>query len=262
MLPFDTWSYSRLSTYQRCPAQFFYRYLEQCPPEETAAALLLGSAVHDAVTLHHVRRSQGKVMNQDDARQSLRQQLGQMLAHPEAPVTFPEAHPDAEATVQMAERLLQTYLAQPISAPLLAVEQSLEAPLAHPTGARSPLALVGVVDRIEQGADQHLVAVELKTAAKAWSEQDVQHNDQITTYAYLLRACGHERVSFRVEVLTKTKTPRLQLVETTRSPEQIDRLVTKFLALERAIQAGAFPTHEGMPCGTCAFRRRCAASPP
>jgi len=50
MIPFNHWSYSKLTNYLRCPAQFMFRYIEEAEPESTSIALLLGSTVHGAAT--------------------------------------------------------------------------------------------------------------------------------------------------------------------------------------------------------------------
>ena len=42
----DYISYSAISTYQRCPLKFFFRYVEQLPEESVAASLVFGSAIH------------------------------------------------------------------------------------------------------------------------------------------------------------------------------------------------------------------------
>ena len=48
----DYISYSAISTYQRCPLSFFFRYVEQLPEETVAAALVFGSAIHSAAEFH------------------------------------------------------------------------------------------------------------------------------------------------------------------------------------------------------------------
>ena len=44
----DTFSYSRLTTYEDCPRRFYYQYIEKIEQKETVP-LLLGKAIHAAV---------------------------------------------------------------------------------------------------------------------------------------------------------------------------------------------------------------------
>ncbi len=44
-------SYSRLSTWLRCPRKFQFRYVEEVPEEVTPVSLLFGVAIHEAVEL-------------------------------------------------------------------------------------------------------------------------------------------------------------------------------------------------------------------
>ena len=80
----------------------------------------------------------------------------------------------------------------------------------------------------------------------------------VTAYALLLKAGGFNRVRLRLEILTKTKTPKLQVLDTERSPRAIDRLLEKFQHVDRAVSAGAFPRNENARnCVGCEFRARC-----
>ena len=48
----DYISFSAISTYQTCPLRFFFRYVQQLPEETVAAALVFGSAIHNAAEFH------------------------------------------------------------------------------------------------------------------------------------------------------------------------------------------------------------------
>ena len=43
------YSFSKVSTYLRCPRLFRFRYLDRAAPERLSLALPLGSAMHDAI---------------------------------------------------------------------------------------------------------------------------------------------------------------------------------------------------------------------
>ena len=45
-------SYSSVTTYQRCPLQWHFRYVEKIPEEVIGSALVFGSAVHSGIERH------------------------------------------------------------------------------------------------------------------------------------------------------------------------------------------------------------------
>ena len=47
-------SYSAISTYQRCPLSYYFRYVTGLPEERISAALIFGGAIHASVE-HHFR---------------------------------------------------------------------------------------------------------------------------------------------------------------------------------------------------------------
>ena len=49
-------SHSQISTYLTCPLRYKFHYVDTIPPEFTAAALVFGQAIHEAV-LHSIRRT-------------------------------------------------------------------------------------------------------------------------------------------------------------------------------------------------------------
>jgi len=103
-----------------------------------------------------------------------------------------------------------------------------------------------------------LVVIELMTSARAWSQADVDLSSQISSYALVMKAASYENCRYRYEILTKTKTPKLQILETRRTERDMDRLVDQFLHLERAVEAGVLPRNESsMNCLGCEFKKRC-----
>ena len=242
------WSWSKLACYLRCPAQFRFRYLLDAPPESTSMALLLGSAIHDAVNLFHARR-QTDPIELPDLVASFQAQLTQAVAHQTTPIRFSKTHPDLATNLTLGAAMLQAYVdAAPVH-PLEAMEKEYQAPL-------DDLPLVGFVDRLERHPEG-LVVVELKTAARAWSPADAAFSGQLSCYGLLLQHAGH-RVRYRVEVLTKTKAPRLVQLTTDRSPADFARVRAQFAHLARAVQAEVFPPNPGpMTCGGCEYRGQC-----
>ncbi|MBI5851756.1 MAG: PD-(D/E)XK nuclease family protein [Planctomycetes bacterium] len=251
------WSYSKLSTWTRCPAQFRFRYLEQAPVESVGAALLLGSAVHHGVQLIHSRRKLGLAVGLAEIQGSVTSFLEASVRHAEAPVEYPKTHTTLSATLDLSRRLIETYLAQGPSGEVVVTELELTHPIAWLPG----LKLTGVVDRIESDEQGGLRVVELKTASKRLSQAELDASDQVTIYALLLDLAGYPGVKLRYEVLTKAKRPHLLTMDTVRTPNHETRLLERIDQVSRAVASGVFPRVVApQTCRGCAYRKRCGVS--
>ena len=79
------------------------------------------------------------------------------------------------------------------------------------TGAVLDRDLVGTLDLVEREADGHLVVVDLKTAARKYSDLQVEASLQLSIYSYATAMNGladEAELRLRFDVLTKTKTTR------------------------------------------------------
>jgi hypothetical protein len=94
---------------------------------------------------------------------------------------------------------------------VLAVEQPFAVPLIDPeTGEVLDRDLVGSLDRLERDLEGCLVVVDLKTAARRYTNLDVEASLQLSVYSYATMMNGlgdQEDLRLRFDVLTKTKTP-------------------------------------------------------
>jgi RecB family exonuclease len=146
-------------------------------------------------------------------------------------------------------------------ATVLAVEQPFAVPLIDPeTGEVLDRDLVGSLDRLERDPEGRLVVVDLKTAARKYSDLAVEASLQLSVYSYATMMNGladQEDLRLRFDVLTKTKTAELHRYWTTRDRAATRRLYRLAVEILHAIEAGVFPPRVGWQCGECQFRSRC-----
>ena len=72
--------------------------------------------------------------------------------------------------------------------------------------------LMGTVDLLERDAERRLVVVDLKTAARKYSDLQAEVSLQLSVYSYAMSLgpyAGEEDIQLRFDVLTKTKQPEL-----------------------------------------------------
>jgi len=123
--------------------------------------------------------------------------------------------------------------------------------------------LVGTLDFVERDADGRLVVVDVKTAARKYSDLQVEASLQLSIYSYATAMNGladEADLRLRFDVLTTTRQPELHRYWPPRDPAanvRLYRLAAESLA---AIETGVFPPRVGWHCQDCPVRSRCWAS--
>jgi putative RecB family exonuclease len=218
-------SFTQLDTYLRCPLRYRLQYVDRVDPDFVPAALALGSGIHGAAALLFRGSASGA-----------RPTVGDVQAY------FAEV-PDATEVV--------------------AVESAFAVPLVdQATGAVLDRDLVGTLDLVERDADGRLVVVDLKTAARKYTDLQVEASLQLSIYSYATAMNGladEADLRLRFDVLTKTKQPELHRYWTTRDRAANVRLYRLAAEILGAVEAGVFPPRVGWHCQDCPFRSRCWA---
>jgi len=104
--------------------------------------------------------------------------------------------------------------------------------------------------------------VDLKTAARKYTDLQVEASLQLSIYSYATTLNGladQEDLRLRFDVLTKTKQPELHRYWTTRDHAANRRLFRLVAEVLHAIEAEVFHPNPGWPCKDCPFRSRCWA---
>lgn len=170
------------------------------------------------------------------------------IEHPEAPVDLGEK--SLIEHMEVGEGLIRAYFDHGPVDQLLAVEKEFELDLGD------SLKLIGVIDFVTEG-EQGPEVVELKTAARSWSELQAKLSMQGAIYAMALG--GHQdpaQVTFRV--LTKTKVPKVQELADKHDHDSCSQALDTIRAVAGGIEAGCFPRNCSVQtCSGCSYRRQC-----
>jgi CRISPR/Cas system-associated exonuclease Cas4 (RecB family) len=246
-------SVSQVKTYLRCPRQYQMRYVVGAEPEFMPANLVLGSAVHEGLAAYY--RS---VMTTSES--------------PEFAVCMAAFHAtlvgfrkgklpinDGDKIEAQGEALLKVFYESTYEDPpnVVGVEVPFTIELPDPvTGEILEERLVGALDLVVE-QDKKNVVGEHKTAAKKWSKDQIQNDIQLSAYKMVARSLGLGQVGLRLQVLTKTKKPKMIVENTDRTDRDEREFIEIVVGVLRAIDARVFfPIRNGM-CGGCTFQRRC-----
>lgn len=239
----DHTSASQLSSYARCPRQYRYKYIDGLEPERKSIALAVGTAVHAAIGWHFEMRIAGMPVDRVEVLRVLGAELNALLS--DEKLDWRDAAP-AEVHAE-AERLVETFLDEYGGLYVVGIEEQIliEAP-------ELPRPLLGYLDLVLENG----TIVELKTAARRYSEADTATNLQFAAYRVAAQHLG--RPGLRVMAILKTKKPQVQVLELPAASVEDERWFFEAAKdIEEAIAAGVFPPSPGMACSTCDYRGAC-----
>lgn len=230
-------SFSRISRYQTCPAQYRYYYLDRLRPKMLSASLLFGQTVHQALT--------------------------QFFHNGESPAEFFEQHwgevkelklrYSARETWDGLRERGKTLLTKFVAEELPKLERVVDSEKAFELTVSSlRMPLVGIIDLLAMVGGE-LTVVDFKTAGAAYDDHEVVLSDQLTTY-HLAEPDARQSAFC---VLVKTKEPKIEWHFSRRSGEQLSEFLAKVETVAQAIAAGVFYKRPGQWCAWCDYLPCC-----
>ena len=248
------WSYSALRQYLECPLRFFFQRILMIPEKSQSANLVLGSAVHAALADYH----RGLRQDQPRKTEELHRSITECWEGRESkgPITYKGNETKAEC-LGKAVGLIEVYVKEPPPRNIIGIEQEVQATLKNSRGEELATPLVAVLDLVTRN-DEEVQVHEFKTSARAYSEFEAESSLQPTCYAAAIQHTTGALPRIRYTVLVKTKTPKVQRLETLRDTEDIGRLGDLIETVERGIEADVFyPVEDPIHCTGCSYRQPC-----
>ncbi|MEI7835661.1 MAG: PD-(D/E)XK nuclease family protein [Planctomycetota bacterium] len=255
--PYISWS--QISCFRRCPAQYAFRYAKRVPPEFLPEALKFGSAVHSAIEtfcrglmegieLSAAELQQAYRLNWDDPKDSA------------VPIKFNKGQ-DAATLYDLAGRMLEAFLDSPLAKPsgrILAIEETVCGSVDDE--------LPDVLARVDMvHADREFLhVVDYKTSRSRWNEtKAAEAAEQLILYRDLMGGMAKslgKPVCLGFGVITKAKNPVAEYLPVFDRPGHMERLVGTIRQVWSAVVAGNFyPNPSPMNCSTCSYKGRCPA---
>ena len=253
----DHFSVSQLTTFLSCSLAYRFRYVDHVETGLKSSSFALGTAFHCAAEQLHKDMIAGTVREQaaylavfDD---SLDLEFGNFDVQLKAGESIDSLHQEGRA-------LLSLYCEHRVRQPakLVAAELCVKRPLVNiATGDELDVPFVAYLDLVERDGG-NIAVVDLKTAARAYAQDDVDANLQLTAYALLmLLQAGKAPEHLRIDALIRTKTPKLQQLVTTRCERDFLRFFELARIVRAAIEEGNYYPNAGWACSNCEFAREC-----
>lgn len=249
----DVFSASQINTYLMCPRKYRYQYIDKRTPELRSAAMAFGSAVHTAIEWWGRERLGGQTPQEEDALRIFRADWNAQTAP--GNLTF-EGKQDVVSFHDLGETLVRLFIERFASRPFLKVEERFEIPLIdEETGEELPIPFIGYLDFVEE---DDLVG-EIKTVAKKTDPGSLVWTVQLSAYTYAYQLVAGIAPRLLVVELLKTKDPRIEEFEVTRSRAEQQWFVQLAFEVYRAIQSGVFFPNPSWVCFRCEFKAACHA---
>jgi putative RecB family exonuclease len=248
------WSYSGISQYLACPLRYYFQRILRLPQPSVGSSLVLGTAVHAVLAEYH--RSVQEDEPTDVAKLHRVFSESWVKRENETQVAYKESENRADLMAQGIS-LVELYLKEPAPANIVAIEETIVAPLHNSQGEYLETPLMAVADLVTEDAETVIIG-EFKTSGRAYSSAEIETSLQPTCYVNAILETTGFHATVEYTVLVKTKTPKVQRLTTVRNEDDLGRLGDIVENIERAIQADAFyPVESPLNCSTCPYRQPC-----
>lgn len=243
-------SASRIQTYLACPLRYRFRYVDKIPAPWRPAALAFGSSIHAAAEWFHRERFEGRQPTADQVLEIFR---ADWFAQNLEPLVFGDRD-SRESLDEKGRAMLALYVEKANGAAPRFIEERFETDLADPeTGEALDLKLLGVIDLV----DHEGTLVELKTGARRYSRGDVDRHLQLSLYALATFLITGRIPDLRIDLLLKTKEPKLERYRTSRTLEDLGWTARLVRGVGQAIESDHFYPSPSWQCTECEYFGNC-----
>ncbi len=251
-------SYSQISCMRSCPKKFEFQYVLDTPPDHLSSSLVFGGSIHAALELHYRSRMEGLTVTAPALLSHYHDAWKQTTAKTDAPIRFCKDE-NQDKLDALANRMISSFLESPVSQPkgrILGVEEQLTITLDDDLPD-----VLARVDLVIQGEDA-LHVIDFKTSKSRWNQTKAEESgEQLLLYTATLDGLSQE-LSIPSQghfvVLTKAKTPVVQLMDVPVSPQRVDstRLIAKQV-WEAIVIGNFYPNPTPQNCTYCQYRSKC-----
>jgi putative RecB family exonuclease len=247
----ETYSYSRITSFSKCPRAYKYRYVDKIREAFTSVEAHMGRAVHEALAwLYEARESEGTA----DCSTLLAKFDDEWRAGLGTRTRLIRQGDSFEARQELGRAMLKEHHAGPFSDDRLttvATEQNLS------TRLNGHYRYRGIIDRLGRDAEGALHLIDYKTTGRPPERLDDEGSLQLRSYGMLaLEEHGGATARLTYQFLKN----RSELSETFRAGDTEDLARDLASRISRAEAASDFPAQPSALCAWCGYREMCDVS--
>ena len=248
------YSYSRLSSYDSCPLQYKFRYIDRLQRPVEGIEAFLGNRVHEVLRRIHADAAMEKELSEAEALEMFERRWDR-LYHPTIRIVRREYGP--EHYREVGRRCLSDYYRR--YAPFRDGRTlGCEVKILVDLGPAPVHRIIGYIDRLVQRADGVYEIHDYKTGGSLPDRRELDADEQLALYQVGLQQRFAD--AERVELVWHYLVHDLELRSLRDRPvlEQLaQRTVARIEKLEALDPAGDFPPRESPLCAWCDYRDLC-----
>lgn len=250
-------SASSIGKYIDCSLMYRFSKIDKLKPEITSDALIFGSAIHFVVSLINQGRKVGSLLGLSDIYQSFEEQWTAAVNRTEN-LRYSKGN-TFDSLLAQGKNMLKAYVESGLDEGFKVI--SIEEPFRF-TIPGLAVPIIGITDLIEEDNSGTVIITDYKTRNKAYSENDIDTDMQLTLYQMAIKASEYRdrEIMLRFIALIKTKTPKVEHYWTTRTELDEKRLEKKAIQVWDGIQKSVFIPNDGhWKCTNCGYKTACEA---
>ena len=242
--PINYLSYSQIDTFNTCPLQYRYRYIQRIPVIPSAAQTF-GDTIHKTLLSFYQRAKKGEKLT--------KKHLFEILEENWSSVGFASKSHETK-TKKLGEEMLAKFF--DLSFDPKNLPESLEQVFAVKIA--PDLKIGGKIDRVDKLPGGKLEIIDYKTG-KMPQENQVEKNLQMTVYALAAADPGIYDKKPEEIILSFYFLDAQEKISSQRTGEQLEAAKKSLLEKKKEIEKSDFPPKPGNLCDFCEFKLLCEA---
>ena len=248
-------SASSIGEYVECSLSYKFGRIDRLPMEYKPDAMEFGTCIHRVLEQYYSAKMIGEKLLLKDIHQIF-ETTWKGIAEDRDDIRYKNGN-DYSVLMMLGKDLLSTWYNKlpDDQFTTLAIEEAFSFTLPD-----IPIPLIGAMDLIEEDRAGTIIITDFKTSGKAYSKDDVDQNQQLTTYqlAAKLNGFASREILLKFDTLIKTKTPKFEQYWTTRSELDERRLIRKAIQVWDGITKGVFVANDSSwKCKGCTHKKAC-----
>jgi putative RecB family exonuclease len=244
-------SHSRLSTFENCPRQYRYRYIDKLPRPGVGIEAHMGSSVHKALESLYREADSGRVPSLEDVQSRYQEAWARV---PEARLRIVRRGFDGEDYRSLGRHCVEAYYRRhhPFEE---GKTLKLEGKVRLTLGPDEEYSLVGYIDRLAQAPDGAYEIHDYKTSGSLPRREDLDRDRQLVLYEIALRRTLPGDVPVRHIWHYLAFDRRYERVRETNDLQRVAGETVR--GIRRALAEREFPAHTSPLCHWCDFNEEC-----
>jgi putative RecB family exonuclease len=246
-----------IGDYIDCGLLFKFSRIDKLPPEFKSDSLEFGSVIHKVLGERYQQKMMGNLLSAKDLHE-LFETYWKAAAEGRKDIKYSEGK-DFKTLLLQGKELLTTYLSKvpDDKFKVIAIEEAFSFTIEG-----CPIPIIGAIDLVEEDDSETLIITDFKTSARAYSNDEVDKNFQLTLYQMATKKNGYgdREILLRFDCLVKTKVPKFEQYYTTRCELDEQRAAKKIIEVWNGIDKGVFIPNDStfnFKCKGCAHKKAC-----